>query len=233
MGVLQDFALPGQTTDRTAAYRNIFTTDIGKQLAARGRVVSGETSRDPLNTGDLDVLRAGLLMGEISSGNKLAPSIIGVLTVQYADNDATLTVSAATAVEINRRLGSSGTLQMTGPPSSAGTVATTTVTYSAVNTTTGVLTVTDANVDAIVGSFIGPVDGSRIIKYIQAKADGLKVTDQDAESIDVQAAELAIAGNLDSSQLINWPSDTSLITYIKEALRAAGYAFSFDDALGG
>jgi hypothetical protein len=232
MALTQNAALPGVTADRTASYRNIFTSQEGKLLAPRGRVVSGAASRDPLNTGDLDVLRAGVLMGEITSGNKLAPSILGVTTVAYADNDVTLTVSAATAVEINRRLGSSGTLQLTGPPSAAGTVATTTVTYSAVNTTTGVLTVTDANVDAIAGSFIGPVDGSRTILYIQGKADGLKVTDEDGTSIDVQAAEMVIGGQIDSSQLVNWPTDTSLIAYVKAALRAAGYAYAFDDDLG-
>ena len=49
----------------------------------------------------------------------------------------------AQAVELVRRVGASGDLYITGPPTAAGTVAQITKAYSAVNTTTGVITVYD------------------------------------------------------------------------------------------
>ena len=60
-------------------------------------------------------------------------------------------------------------------------------------------------------------------------ADGLKVTDQDSEDISVSLPELIIGGQLDASQIINWPTDTSLIAWVKAALETTGIGYTFDD----
>lgn len=348
--------VPGLIAERSATPRRILVGGLPTLLPV-SKVIDGSKARDPLNTGDLDVLRNGLLLGKITSGGKYAPSILGVLAAAYdASADTTeMTVSAATAVELVRRIGSSGTFKLTGPPAASGTVQTVTVTYSAVDTTTGVITVTALDVDIdevhtitfdaamtggvldvtyfdsdgepihvttpwdadwattmaawnvastaaatahfgeasdgavmtgtatvpvltysgvgvaalspgqlaeadvsattgpeyatvvqttaaaeasgagsndfIVGSFVQPTDGSETPKGIVYTEDGtgIKVTDQDASSVDVQLAHLLVGGMIDSSQIINWPSDTSLIAWLVSQLNAAGVGqFQFD-----
>ena len=139
---------PGIGSSSTATPREVFLGEIGHYKPG-GVIIDASESRDPLNTGDLDTLRAGLLLGKITSGN-YAPAILGVTTVAYDVSAAptSITVSAATAVELVRRKGASGTFELTGPPSAAGTVQTSTVTYSAVDTTTGVITVTSLGAGA-------------------------------------------------------------------------------------
>jgi hypothetical protein len=207
-------------------------SDAGLLLLPGGKIIRGEKSRDPLNTGDVDVLRAGLLMGEITASGKYAPAIIGVLTEAY-DKDGSLklqmTVSAATATEIVRRIGTSGTFKITGPPTAAGTVATETITYSAVNTTTGVITISLASADFISGSFVQPTDGSEAPKGLINDGYGIKVTDADDANVDVPFPNLVIAGQVDASQIVNYPTDTSLIAWVKAQLRATGGSWTFDD----
>jgi len=225
-------ALPGPQTERTATPRKVMNTDAGLMLIPGGEIIDGSKSRDPGNTGDVDVLRAGLLMGKITASGKYAPSVIGALTVAY-DKDGSLatqmTVSAATATELVRRIGSSGTFGIAGPPTAAGTVATEQVTYSAVNTTTGVITVTTAAADYVVGSLIRPEDGSEAPLCLINDGYGLKVTDADDTSIDTQFAQPVIAGNVDASQIINYSSDTSIQAWIKAQLRTNGGSWTFDD----
>ena len=224
--------IPGVKSDRTATPRKLLISLTNAIFLAVGKIIDGEKARDPLNTGDLDVLRAGMLMGKITTGGKYAPSIIGVLPSAHTSSGTTvtsMTIGVANAVELVRRIGSSGTFKLTGPPSAAGTVATTTVTYSAVNTTTGVVTITDIAVNKIAGSFIQPTDGSETPLGLIPDGYGIKVTDQDAADIDVQLPKLLIGGYLDASQIINYPSDTSLIAWVKAQLRASGGPYIFDD----
>lgn len=131
-------ALPGVGSDRTASYRNILTSAERLAYKPAGVIVNGSLSRDPGNTGDIDVLRAGLLLGKITTGGKYAPAIIGVLGDAY-DGAATQmnVLNTPEATELVRRLGSSGTFKLTGPPAASGTVRTETITYSAVGTGTG------------------------------------------------------------------------------------------------
>ena len=463
--------LPGVGSERTAAYRNILTSADRLAFKPAGVIVDGAEARDPGNTGDIDVLRCGLLLGKITTGGKYAPSIIGTLGDAY-DGAATQmnVLNTPEATEIVRRLGATGTFKLTGPPAASGTVRTETITYSAVGSGTGgdevqtftpdaassagtytillqkpdgttvrtaaiaydatlaacqaaitlalgavagwvastagsaapfsagpialvltasgtgylktdypmcsvdpdsltgvttitgvqttrgiptagtitvtavgaaadavqtvtiggthsggslklgfrevadpdgaiiwtdtiawsateatmtasgqaalddllganvvvlttiadtaatvlVLTfsgtgatslaqeevhvdvsaytgastvsvamttagVTAAENDFAAGSFIQPVDGSETIIGIQGMADGLKVTDQDSEDISVSLPELIIGGQLDASQIINWPTDTSLIAWVKAALETTGIGYTFDD----
>lgn len=225
--------LPGPQDERTATPRKILA-DVGSAvLLPGGVIIDGSQSRDPLNSGDVDVLRDGLVMGKITTGGKYAPSILGVLAQAY-DKDGssatTIVVSAATATEIARRIGTSGTFTVTGPPTASGTVTTETVTFSAVDTDTGAITVTTASNDFIAGAFVQPTDGAETpLCLLYAGGYGVKATDEDGTSIDEQFPTPLIGGIVDASQIINAPSDASLKTWLKQtALNAVGQ-FIFDD----
>jgi hypothetical protein len=144
------------------------------------------------------------------------------LTVAY-DKDGSaktqMTVAAATAVELNR-LASSGTFTLTGAPTATGTVAQQTITYSAVNVTTGVITVTAGSADAVAGSHIGPVDGAQTPVCVIGDGWGIKVTDQDEASIDVPLQNGLVGGAIDSSQIVNWPpaANTTQILWLMSML---------------
>ncbi len=223
------------------------TTDAGPRMVSLGhemfreggRIIAGDYSRDPANTGDIDMLRAGLVLGKRSSDDKYAPSIIGVLPSAHDGSGTTntsMTVGTAAATEINRRIGSSGTFKVTGPPSASGTVATTTVTFSAVNTSTGIVTISDIAVDKIEGSFIQPTDGSEDPLALLGNGFPVQVTDEDRSTdIDASCGRILIGGRIDVSQIINYPSDSSLKTWIKSELNGGDGTgsergpFSFDD----
>ena len=215
--------LPSVATKRTATFRKLLLSGPEhNQFLPRGEVIDGSQSRDPTNTGDLDVLQAGLLMGRITATGLYAPSILGVTTVAY-DNSAsvntTLTVGLPTAVELNRRIGASGTFNLTGPPTAGGTVAVQTVTYSSVAVGTGVIAVSAIAADAIAGSFIQPTDGPETMVTLINDGSGIEVTDEDNADVDVPFATPVIAGLLDASQIINWPSNAVLRTYVRDQLR--------------
>lgn len=211
-----DPGLPGIKTERTATPRLIFLTEKGQQYLPSGKIIRGAVSRDPLNTGDLDVLRPGLLMGKITSGGKYAPSIMGVTTNAEAAGSTSIQAAAAVVTELIRRVGTSGTFKLIGPGSANGVVMEETVTYSAASGTD--ITCTALTNHFVAGSFICPTDGSEYPKTFITDAYGIKVTDQDATSIDVPFAKLPVAGIVDASQLINWPSDTSLQAWIADFL---------------
>lgn len=221
--------VPGLATPLSSTPKKCMKRYDEHDLKVGQTVLDGSKSRDPLNTGYTDVLYSGIVLGKITATDKYAPSILGVTTVAYADDDLTLTVSAATAVEINRRVGASGTVNLVGPPSAGGTVASTAVAYTAINTTTGVLTVPDLNVDAIAGSFVVPNDGSQDALGLLLADYGVKVTDENSTSVDV-SIELLVGGQVDTSQIVNVPSDTALLAYLKADLNANA-SFVFDDSL--
>lgn len=184
--------LPGVGNERSFGFRRLMLSGLPLYLPG-GVVVDGSKSRDPLNTGDVHTLRAGMLMGKITATKKWAPSILGLLTAAYA-NDAgtTLTVSAATAAEIVRRIGTSGTFKITGPATAGGTVRTLTVTYSAVNTSTGAITITALGTDIAAVNDVqtmtlqdGADGGTVKIKYGNAVTDAL--------AFNVAAADLQTA----------------------------------------
>lgn len=135
--------VPGLTTKKTTSPRQVMLA--GTVFLPGGKIVDSSLSADAGNTGAVRILREGMLMGKITASGLYAPSVLGVLTVAYDASAAgvSMTVAAATATEIVRRLGASGTFKLTGPDVASGTVRTATITYSAVNTTTGVITVTD------------------------------------------------------------------------------------------
>lgn len=211
----QVLGLPGPKTAREATYRVVTATGT-LQFLPTGKIISGAVSRDPLNTGYLHTLRPGLLMGKITSGGEYAPSIIGVTTNAEASGSTSIEAAAAVVTELVRRVGSSGTFTLTGPPSANGTVVSETVTYSAASGTT--ITVTAITAAFVAGSFIQPTDGSQTPVTFIPDGTGIKVTDDTEANIDQEFPQVPVAGQIDSSQLINWPSDTSLQAWIEARL---------------
>jgi len=213
----------------SATPRIVLKTMAGVQMYPGGKIIDGSLSRDPGNTGDVDVLRAGVLMGKVTTGGKYAPSIIGPTTSAWTAAETRIKVGTGAATEVSRRIGSSGTFKICGPPAAAGTVDTSAVTFSAVDTSTGYITVTALGTTFITGSFIQPDDGSETPKTFIMEETGVKVTSEDSANANIQFRLMPIAGILDASQLIDWPTDTSLIAQIKTWLRTDSLGFVFDD----
>lgn len=226
--------MPGIGSARTATPRTVFLQH-SERLLAGGRLIDGAQSRDPGNTGNLGVLRAGLLMGEITATGLYAPSIVGVLASAYTSGGTTLSVSAAVATELDRLVGQSGTGELVaiGPPSAAGTVAVTSITHSAIDTGTGDLTVSSLGANKIAGTFIAVNDGRYTPKTFISDLDGygVNVLDRDGASLTVkEMPRFPIWGIVESANLLPvWPSDTSLQAWVVAQLVASGQGqFSFN-----
>ncbi len=139
MGV-GSLGIPGIKADRTATKR-VFT--MGNEIFSRvSSIIDGAFARDAGNTGDLHSLRAGTMMGKITSGGKYAPAFVGLSGEAMTGDETEMTVAAAVAVEIVRRFGAAATFTLVGPPTAAGVVRSITVTYSAINVSTGAITIT-------------------------------------------------------------------------------------------
>lgn len=228
--------LPGLKTARTATPRRILRGGEWQFLPGSAAIIDGAESRDSGNTGDLDVLRPGLLMGLITSSGKYAPSLVGVNQSAYTSGGTSITVTAAQAVEIVRRVGSSGSLLWIGPPSAAGVVAVLgPISYSAIDTGTGVITTTSLGANLIAGGFAAVNDGTYLPRTMipdWMNGYGIQVTDSEGTDLDVEFPQLptGCSGAIDASQLLpTWPSDSSLQNWIRDTLRTYGN-FVLDDA---
>lgn len=225
---------PGIEAARTATHRSLFL-QRSETFLAQGKLIAGACSRDTGNA-DIGVLRAGLLMGKISSVvnslgavDSYAPSILGVTTGAAAAGATSITAAAAVITELVRRVGSTGTFKLTGPAAANGVAVTETVTYSAASGTT--ITVTAIANAFVAGSFIQPTDGSEAPITMVADWDyGINVLDQDGASVTaVPFAKVPVSGIVDASQLVNWPSDTGLQNWIAARLNdIAGGQFVLD-----
>jgi len=219
MSRFADFGVAGIRPDISAGEREwLYTASASPNNSPPvylpgGRVIDGTLARDLANTPDITSLRPGLPMGKVTTSGKYANSIIGATTGAYADNDLVLQTSAAVAAEIVRRIGASGTVKLTGPPTAGGTVATVSVAYTAVNTTTGVLTVPDLNAAFVSGSLIRPSDGSEVIKG--GLDEWVRVTDDYGTNQDTRMRKLCVAGFARAQQIIGYPADSSLIAWLK------------------
>jgi hypothetical protein len=219
---------PGVRSLAAAAPKIVFRQGVERFLPG-GLVIDGVLSRDPGNAGDPAVLRAGLLMGTVTASGKAAPCVVGTLQQAEVATATSVTLTAAQAVELVRRIGATGTLRLVGPPTAAGAVDTFTETYSAVNTATGVVTVTTLNADLIAGSFVCADDGSHVPLSVIDEGSGVKVTDADGNSLAVSWPRVPVKGVITPSQLVPWPSDTSLQAWVMNNLSTASAGkFTFD-----
>lgn len=124
--------VPGLGTEKSAVPRKILLTPNGALYLPGGKIIAGVHSRDPGNTGDLDTLRAGMLMGKRTKDGKYAPSILGHLTVAGTAAGLDITVAAAVGDEIARRIQLGiDVFRVIGPPTDGGVVATVDCGYSA------------------------------------------------------------------------------------------------------
>jgi hypothetical protein len=223
--------LPGVRSPKTAQFRTILRQG-GYTYLAQGKLIDGVNARDYTNTGNLDVLQPGTLLGKITSSSLYGPSIMATLSQAAAAGATSLTVSAAGATELVRRVGTTGTFTLAGPPAASGVFQQETVTYSAVNTGTGVITCT-ATVNAYIsGAFVQPTDGSQVILTFVPDGWGIKVTDTNSANLTVEFPLVPVSGVLVSTQLLPvWPTDTTLQNRIVSQLNAAaGGQFVFDHA---
>lgn len=224
---------PGIGSTVTATPREVFAGNQQfSQYVPVGVLIDGSKSRDPLNTGDTGVLRAGNLMGKITASGKYRPSVIGLTTGAVSAGTVTsITVAASTATEVARLIAVAGgnvSLKLVGPPSAAGTVATQAITATAASGTT--ITISSVSLAASVsGSLITPADGSETILTLIGGKYGVRVVDSSGNSFDAQSGHMTLAGHVKTSNVVNYPADSSIKTYIKTALNAAG-RYTFDDA---
>lgn len=224
----------GLGTARSSDHRKVLLTEQGAVIYPQGLVIDGDNARDPDNTGDVDVLRAGMLVGKISASGLIGATVIGKSAGAYTSGGVSLTLTTQAATEVLRRFGSSGTgeIKIVGAPTNAGTVAEVDITHSAVDVATGVVTVTDLGANFVSGSLILANDGCEEILGIINDGFGIKVTDADDANIDVPLPDLVVGGVVKAEQIVNWPASThtTLITWLKAAIRehGIGHIFSSD-----
>ncbi len=226
---------PGVLPSVLAIPRELFAANRQfAQFVAGPVTIDGQLSGNPSNTPYTWVLFAGTPMGRVTATGKFANGVIGQTTTAYAHSggsNTTLQTDVATAAEIVRRIGVSGTLKVTGPATAGGTVATQSIAYSAVNATTGAIAITAGGADAVAGSFIQPTDGSEAIVTLLCDAWGVRVADQlGASRVDVFDGQLlAAGGTINVTTIVNYPADASLRAWLKAAIRVACPGVNFSD----
>ncbi len=146
--IMPVYGLPGLGKRQSATHRIVFRQNDWLSDLSGGKLIDGVNSRDSGNTPNY-VLRAGMLMGKITSGGLYAPSIIDVTAGALAGTGTSITLTPAGAAELIRRQGSSGTLSLTGPVAANGVSRTLAIAYSAVVASTGVVTTTAANANEV------------------------------------------------------------------------------------
>lgn len=234
-------ALPGMQNLFVSQPRDIFYTAGDKAQffsppPAIDGTASGNGSNQPYNW----LLWAGMVVGKETASNLFATSIIGQATSAFASNATTLITDAGTATELVRRLGSSGTFTLTGPPTAGGTVASSTVAYSAVNTTTGHITVTTTGVAYVSGSWIGPVDGTQLgggstVYTLLAEQNGVKVVDiLNTTRVNAYTNRLWTGGGvINTAYIVNYPADVAMQAYLKAQIRISVPNAVFSDDFTG
>ena len=217
---------PGvQSTSYFATPREVFYGNRQfAQLLPLPITIDGTLSSNPGNAPYAWLLFAGTLMGRQSTSRKYRNSVIGLSSAAAVSTDTTITSDANTVAEVARLIGlASGNvaLTLTGPPTSGGVVAATSVTASAASATTITLT-GQIGAAKIAGSLLQPADGSQQITTLLCDLWGQKIVDgSNTTRVDVFAAQLWNGGGIINSQnIVNYPADASLIAYIKAALRA-------------
>jgi hypothetical protein len=226
MSDLYIHGVPGVRAEITATHRRVFKQAARIDLA-QGRYIDGTKARDTGNTGDLDCLRAGVLLGKITASGKFANSSLGVTTNAEAAGSTSIEAAAAVITELVRRVGASGTFKLIGPPTANGAANVETVTYSAASGTT--ITATAITNAFVAGSLIAPTDGSEFPLTFVPDGFPMKVTDPSGTGLDRQFPDMPIGGVVESAQLLPWPSDTGTRAWIVGQLnQQAGGQFVFD-----
>lgn len=184
-GIVPSFGRPGIGSAQVAQRRNVSRNGALDYYPAGG-VIKGASARDPGNSAySTRALRAGLLLGKITSGGYYANSIYGLTNGALTSAGTTVTVAAAVVTELVRRVGASGTFKLTGPPTAAGVVRTATVTYSAASGTSITITAIGVNEVQTVAFAIASTGGSIALElydprnnsYVKVEAAAWSATD--------------------------------------------------------
>lgn len=172
----------------------------------------------------------GIVIGKVTATGLYANSIIGLTNASYTSGGTTLTVTAAVAAEVKRRIGSSGTFKVQGPPTAGGTIAAFTVTFSAVGTTT--ITVSDLGANVVTKSLILANDGSGVPLTVYDPPDGIgtDVSSPDGTSFNQPVSNLLLGSELLSANIIHLTDcDASCQTWLKGQLQGQNRTFTFDN----
>ena len=224
---------PGLVTNLTNVPREIFTS--GRETAgfiALPVTIDGTLTSWAQNSPYIFVLPAGLLMGRVTSTNKWSNSVIGLSSAPVTVGATTITTDTLTAAELTRRIGASGTFTLTGPATAGGIVGSQVVTYSSISG--GTITCTATTLAFVSSSLIGPNDGSQTILSILCGTYGTKDVDQtNVNRIDIFDPFILANGGaatINDLMIINYPADTALRSYIKNALKSGcgGVTFQTD-----
>lgn len=208
-----------------------------------GIIIDASQTRDYGNTGDTHTIRRGFVLKRDSDG-KYSPAILGVLGTSYTSG-TTLTVGVVAAQTIAKAIGASGTLWICGHTAgtAVGDVDAELVTFSAVNTTAGTLTITALTGDFDAGSallafqpvLLGGSGGAAGVETgfaLLGDMSGVRVTDEDEVDLDAQVAHALIGGYIDASAIILRPTLTKVDTVLLHNFSAAT-RLMFDKFYGG
>lgn len=237
--------LPGIKTSRTATPRDVLMTDQGVVLRPSSLVIESGEARDPDNTGNVDVLRGGLILSRNDTGGAYVSTIIGLTGASISGTGTSLTLTTQAATELLRRYGTSGTAEFAIIGSTAGgsgdedEVPTMEVLdHSAINTSSGVVTISAITNGFPSGSLIiageavqNEANGQLTHTYVLIDRWGIKVTDEDGNSITTALAQPLESGMLNTARIINYPANIVMKRWLKSELadNHQGLAFS-DDA---
>lgn len=224
------FGPPGPQTVTRFTHKYVFRNGACG-FFPRGGYIDTAKTRDITNTLAPLLLSPGLLMGKITATGYWANSILGVSQSSYTSGGTSLTVTAAQAVEIARRVGTSGSLIFVGPPTANGTAAVVTQNFSAINTGTGVITITSLGVNMVAGSFVLPTDGSGVpLSIIEDGYGHTMGTSTDNLPTLSEWPRIPVEGMIEVGQVVNYPTDTGLMAWIRESMnRSGGGRFIFSD----
>lgn len=223
---------PGVYSGRKLQPRNLFYSGQQSWFPSFA-FIAGSLTRDPDHENPA-LLRAGLVLGKTTATGSYRNTIIGVTTADATNAATSITVSVAQAIEVQRlkTLGGGGnlSLKLIAPPTAGGTVATLALTVTAVNTATGVLTVSAIAAAAVTGSAVVPSDGAEVPSQFQTFQYGVDVVDlATGQSIDAQLRLLRSA-DINVANIVNYAGlDASVKTWLKAGIKASGVATSFSD----
>ena len=162
------YGLPGISQELVAAVRELLCMESqAGDFLPFAATIDGTLTRDPDNPTSTrtDVLRDGLPMGQVTSTLKYANAIIGQLQAAITGSTTNLLLTAAEAAEITRRIGATGTFNITGPSAVGGTPRTVLATYSAVGSGSG------ANAVQLVAWSSIPTAGTFTLTFIDSKGN--------------------------------------------------------------
>lgn len=213
----------GLRTGRGSTPRAIFWGGT-KAYRPGGGLIDCVKTRDVLNTDSQLALRAGLLMGLVTATGRWANCYAGLSNAAYTATATSLTLTLTTAAELLRRNGATGSLSLIGPPTAnADAVTNQTLAYSAIDTATGVVTVTGTGTTASVsGSLIGFADGSQVPDSFLDDGNPFLVATT-AAGTDVTGGTIGWPsipnhGMVDESYFLPLPTDLGILKWLRRNL---------------